>query len=296
MYELQNCTEYTETIKLEGLASRYISIPAGIILNTSLDYKRVAILSYCLMRRGLDYKLNLSVPSLVNFCGFKSNSHVNAMNDKTIDVIEHLKKCGYFSFNQSLHRTKYNEITVNYDFVYEQCLKESFAVLYLDEIYEIMEHTISRANDSSFNPSIVLLVFAFIRNVIYRRSNKLRPEELNVMGKQSLKLDIEERRKRSPEAYTDNFKSIAEKLGISERQVSESVNVLEDLGLIVRKDAYHFKNEYNQYRTQYLMIANTYKREGGVLLAQGEEYYIDELKRKEANMQEYYKHYKLKLS
>lgn len=282
--------EYPSSVKLKGLESKHISIPSTIIMDTDMDEKRIAVFSYFRIIKGLDDSIGFSVSSLVRWCGLKPDTRSNGVSQKFIDIITSLSDRGYLTYYEKLSKTAHIDGYFNYDKVFDECFNEGFAILYLDEIEKIMKYNKDENNkDTKFNNAILLLVFAYFRNMIFNRPNKLRPEEYNYQNKQDHVLDIEARRERSPEAYADNYKTIGENLGISERLVSKSVDILEDLGLITTDRAFRVRNEDGEFRTQYTIFANAYKREKEELLASGESYSRPEIERKAKIIQKYNK-------
>ena len=283
-----NFNEYSSSVQLTGLSSNYINIPSSIILNKEMDAKRVAVFSYLMIRKGLDDKFDFSIPSIVKWCGNKPDTRSDGISKKFLDVVNALKDKGYLTYSSELGKVAYIEGEFNTDKVFNECQNESFAVIYLDELYSIMNYKKENNKDAYLNNTVLLLVLSYLRNSIYRRSNKLRPEERNVDGTQNLDNDITARKIRSPEAYADSYNNIAEKIGVSARIVSKAVTILEQqLGLIVTDEAYHIRNEDGEFRTQHSIFANAYKREGKYLLASGESYSRPEIERKEELIQKY---------
>lgn len=283
----ENC-EYISATQLTGLASKYISIPSSIILDTDIDSKRVAVFSYFRIKKGLDDSIGFTIPSVVKWCGNKPDTRSNGVSKKFMDVIYALSNRGYLTLSDELSKTAYIECEFNSDKIFEECQSNSFAVIYLDELKVIMNYKKENNKDAFLNNTILLLVFAYFRSMIYRRSNKLRPEERNVNNMNNHNIDVDARRKCSPEAYADTYNNIAEQLGISARIVSKAVSILEqELRLLVTDEAYHIRNENGEFRTQYTLFANAYKREGKLLLADGETYSRAEIERKAENIKKY---------
>ena len=280
--------EYPSPIKLKGLESKYICIPSSIIYDTDIDVKRVAIFSYFIKKKGLDNTIGFTIPLLVKWCGLKPDTRSNGISQKFIDIINNFKDMDFLTYSEELTKTSHTEIEFNSDKIYELCQDETFSILYLDEIEKIMSYKNEDDKDKYFNNTILLLVFAYFRSMIYRRSNKLKLDEINVDNMQSHEYDLEYRRGHSPEAYYDNYNTISERIGISARLVSKAVSILEEeLGLLVTDEAYRVRNENGEFRTQYTLFANSYKREGEFLLATGEDYSRPEIERKAEIIQKY---------
>lgn len=280
--------EYTNPTPLSGLSASYISIPESIIFDTSIDSKRVSVFSYLFMRKGMDNVAMFTIPSLVIWNGNKPDSHIGQINEKYINIINILKNKGYLSYEGTLSKTSCIGINFNYDKVCNECKEQSFAIVYLDELYTIMNYKKKEKSDIRLSTSVVLLVFAFLRSSIYRRSNKLRPEEINVDGSNNIEKDIIERKKIYPEAYDCRYIDIAKMIGIPSNTISKAVDILKQLGLIVTDEGYRRKNKNGEYRTPNIIFANAYKREDKYLLASGEEYSRAEIEQKVKKINRYF--------
>jgi len=286
--ENQSCYEYPSPTILTGLSSKYIAIPSSIILNTDMDSKRVAVFSYFMIHKGLCDDIYFSVPDVVKWCGLKPDTRADGVSKKFVDVINDLKNEGYLTYSEELGKVSPLRGEFDTEKVIDECQTESFAIIYSDELKAIINYKKENNKDAFLNSTTLLLVFAFFRNAIYRRPNKLRPEERNVSNLNNHDVDIERRRSLYPEAYADTYKDISDKIGLSARTISKAVDVLEQqLGLLVTDAAYRVKNDEGKFNTQQTIFANAYKREREFLLAIGEEYSRDEIERKAENIRKY---------
>lgn len=124
-----------------------------------------------------------------------------------------------------------------------------------------------------------------MQNAIHRRPNKIR----------QLEDTPENRRKLFPEAYNDKFVSISEQIGVPPRTIAKATSILEKLDLIVCNKSYNVQTANDRFRTQDIIFANPYKREGVYLLDDSAEYSKREIKNKEKKMQEFNSGYKVKI-
>lgn len=262
--KIKTKSEY-DAQELKGSSCGYFVIPNSVISASDACDKRVAVFSYFSMRRGLDYGIMFTINSIVKWIGKKPNRHANGINAKIIDTVEYMKDEGYVSFDGNADNVSFIEATFNMQAVSDETRNDGYAVLYVDEVKKIMDYD----GDGFSNNEAALLVFAYLRMVIPRRRNNLMPGETS----------IESRRIKSPEAYDCHLKSIAECLGISERMVSKSIEVLEELDLIRFLHRPKIKKN-GKWITQTTIFSNFYKREKGYLLASGKEYYMAEIENK----------------
>lgn len=250
---------------------------------------RVSLFVYLSQRKGLDDIVYFSVPLFLNWIGYKSDSHKGAINDKVLETLTWLEDLEYITFleDKSVNKTSFFKIYFNTQIVHEECFTNRFAIVYLDEIERIMGFKNNNKKDNYLNCNNVLLVFAFLRRSIFRTPNKLKPEE-------RYEDRIADRKERLVEAFNESYKNIAEALGLTERTVSKAVQVLAQLKLIVVAEAYHIKGITSDYVTPDHIFANYEKREGNLLLASGNNYAFDEIKRKEKLIRKYIPDYRIR--
>lgn len=271
--------EYSHPVKID---SNYFAIPSSVILNSNINEKRATIFSYFSKRRDLDGDLLFSINHIVRWMGKKPNRSANGINNKIIQVVEHLNDDGYLTLAEKLNSSSYIEATFNLSKITHECEHERFAIIYLDELNKILTYY-NDAKDAFCNNDVILLIFAYLRMKIYRRKNKLMPEEINLDNKNNHEYDISARRIRCPEAYDCYYFEIAHELGLSPRIVSKAIIVLNELKLIYSEALPRIKYE-NKWRTDHTIFCNTYKREGNYLLVNSKDYYLSEVKNKKKKL------------
>lgn len=279
--------EYSSPIELDGTSGSYFVIPSSIIMNSDIDEKRTTIFSFFSMCRGLDQKLLFSVNSIVYWLGKKPDRHSNGLNEKILQIIDYLKNEGYLKLYDDINHKPLTKAFFNLSKISEKCDQDRFAVIYVDEVEKILEYKNLNSKDTCFSNDIVLLVFAYLRMKIYRRRNKLFPEEINCDNKNNHQHDINMRKSRSPDAYNCYYDDIANELGISSRTVSKAIMVLKELNLIYSESLPRVKyldGNIEKWRTDHTMFCNTYKREGSYLLISGKEYYLTEIANKKKKL------------
>lgn len=271
--------EYSSPIELDAISGNYFAVPASIIMDTDMTEKRATVFSFFSIYRGLNSSLFFSINNIVKWTGKQPNRHTNGINSKIIQVVECLRDGGYLTLSEELNNSSCVEATLNLSKISEECDNDRFAIVYLDELKQIMDYQNPNAKDVFLNSDVILLVFAYLRMKIYRRRNKLFLEEISVDNQNNHQLDIETRRLRSPDAYDCYYYEIAEELGLTARTVSKAVDVLNELGLIYSESLPRIKYE-NKWRTDHTVFCNAYKREGNYLLVSGSEYYLTEVENK----------------
>lgn len=280
--------EYPNPTELDSISGNYFVVPASIILDTGINDKRVTIFSFFSTRRGLDCCLSFTVNTIIRWLGKKPNRNTNGINNKIIQTISYLSQNKYLTLYDDLISASYEvDAMFNLSKVTEECNRERFAVIYLDELKKILSYQNPNTKDTYLNSDIILLVFAYLRMKIYRRRNELLPEEFNLNNKNSHDYDIKSRKRISPDAYNCFYLDMAKELGISARAVSKAVDILNNIGFIYSEALPRIKyndGEKEKWRTDHTIFCNTYKREGNYLLADGEDYYLTEIENKKKKL------------
>lgn len=280
----KDIVEYATT-ELEGVAGHYYVIPASIVLDAKMGKKRASIYSYFSVRKGLDNRLSFSINAIVDWLRKKPNRNQKGINTAIRETIAILVKDGYLEMREQAQHTQFVNAVFNKQKLDDACEHDRFAVIYIDELEKILSYSPEKSKDTYFNTDIILLVFAYLRMKIYRRRNRLFPEEINIDNKNDQKYDIEQRRLRSPDAYDCYYKDIAEDLGISARAVSKATVVLDQLELIYAEELPRVLFD-TQWTTDHTVFCNMYKREGSQLLTWGESYYLDEVANKKKKLKQ----------
>lgn len=271
--------EYLHPSQLEGKSSYYFMVPRCLIQDSQAGSKRITIFSFLSIRRGLDKIVTFTINGIAKWMGKTPNRNPNGVNNKIMQLLRYLQSEGYVSLPRRIENTMLSEAEFNIDTVKKNCEGDTFAILYVDEVEDILHYKI-RNKENECNRDVVLLVFAWLRMRIYRRPNRMRPEEMNCDDKDKRENDIANRRKLFPEAYDCYYKDIAKDVGISERLVSKAVAVLNGLELIYSEPLPRSKNDDGDWRTEHIIFCNYYKREKESLLAFGEDYYSEEVESK----------------
>lgn len=284
-YELvDGIYEYRRTLLEE---SGYIYVPLSVITDTEMDTRRVGVFSYLRAHCGLNNIAGFTIPDMVEWCGGKPDRRANGSNEKSLSTIDVLNDRGYLTYLTEKSKSSFMKCKIDTDYCYNECLTKGYAVIYLDELEKILTYQKENSKDSTINNTLVLLVFAYLRNKIRRRPNELKPEERTSDG-------IKSRRERLPDAYDGNISDIADELGIHKQTLSKVIDILEhELNLIVTDRAYRIKNKDNEFRTLPTIFANAYKREDKYQLIVGDNYSRTEIELKANNMKQYYHNYKI---
>lgn len=272
-YEYENC------VRLDGKTGTCFPIPASIIFDDAAGDKIVTAFSFFSVTRGLDCRSVFSTNWMVEWSGKKPDRHSGGVNKKFAAAVNRLRDCGYVSFDGDVSNAKMRVATFNRDKLTDECNESRFALVYLDELDNILKWENANPKDPYTNNDVLLRVFSYLRMMINRRRNALFPEEMNIDDKNSHSLDVERRRMRSPDAYNAYYGDIAEDLGVSARVVARAVDALCDIGLIYAEPLPRAMVN-GKWKTKHTIFCNTYKREGGYLLASGKGYYMLEVANK----------------
>lgn len=261
--------EYNSPTKLSFPSCNRFSVPASIILDSGGNEKRITAFSYFSVKRALDNSVTFSVGSMIDWLGKKRDRRKDGLNDKIIESVKYVVDAGYVDIEGDIGGKTYMEGTFDLQAVSDECNVERYATIYLDELDKIIN---SKCKSYS-NVDVILLVFAYLRMVIYRRSNEFIPGNTCV----------EDKRKSSPEVYDCHYKDIAGEIGVSVKRVIQAIDALKELGLIYFEELPRIKQN-GKWTTNTCMFCNTYKREKGYLLASGKDYYLAEIANKKKKL------------
>lgn len=270
MIEMKEKTK--KPIKLNTIDKNYIVIPESVICDVDSSNERVSLLSYLLIRTGLDNQILFTIKDICDWMNVKLRVERN-MNTSTMRIIKLLGDYNDQNILSGFNDLPFRSAVKAYfdkDKLTQNHKGERFACIYIDEIEKIMKY--DKGKNKILTNAVLLLVFTYLRMCIPVRSMM---EGLNY----------------GAEAYDDSFKEIGIELGLSEKIVSKAVSILEDLDLIRvrRRDPIMYKvGTETKFRTATNIFCNTYKRmkiNGYThLVASGESYYLDEMDQKEEKL------------
>lgn len=264
--------EYSSPKRLDGVSRYFIKIPESIIYEDNAGDKLITTFSFLSIGKGLNDKCMFTVNKMVEWSGKKPDRHAGAVNSRFETAIKYLEENEYVSVDCDVSNVKSTfccSAEINMDKIHDECNGYDFAIVYVDEIEKILNWKNQNPKDTFSNNDIVLKVFSYFRMIIKRRSNKLPKDDH----------DVEERKKRWPEAWNGYFNDMSKEIGVSEKAMSKAVDVLCEIGLLYF-ESFPRKKIGGKWRTIPSIFCNTYKREGQYLLASGEEYYKIEIKNK----------------
>lgn len=282
-----------------GNAAKSIFIPDFLITDETLTNKRISIFLFMQIKCGLDETVGFSIDQIINWCGFKPDRHINGMNDQFIQILSLFEEKEYFKLSTDLFKkTKFQTKKGN---IKEQSsistsalitsnintkISDSFAILYLDEIYKILNYKKNNDKNTTLNASIILLVFAYLRWKIPKYTYA-RNTSTNVVKDEYIR--------NNPEVYDSYYKEMAKEIGIYPATFSKAVKILKELGFIYYDDSlprvkYMDKFGEQKWRRDIILFANMYKRQKNKnnqieLVAYGEKYYLFEINNKKNKLE-----------
>ena len=276
-----NVLEIESPRKSTGSAAVYYRIPASVILDRSVNERRVSAFSFFSMRRGLDNSVTFTLNNMAKWLGKKPDRHAGGTNESLADCVSYLCDRGYVSLSGKVGNSSDADALLNLSAIAEECDSDRFAVIYSDELRAILDYS-AKGSDA------ILLVFSWLRMRIPRRRNKLFQEEIGIEGSTGRDDCIAARRKANPDAYDCYIYEIAEEIGVSERTVSNAISVLGELGLVYSEQLPK-TSVGGKWRSNQTVFCNMYKRENGSLLESGESYYMREVANKKRRILEYHR-------
>ena len=275
--ELGSVYEYGDKIALDGRSAISVPIPESVIFDSDGGDKLVTAFMFFYVTRGIDCRTMFTVNWMVEWSGKKPDRHTGSINDKFANAIDRLVDIGYLSLDGKPSNSKKCVATFDKGKVSGSCDGGYFGLVYLDELDKIISWTPTCGRD--VDNDLLLRVFAYLRRKIVRRRNEMFGDEIDCDGRNNHTHDVEQRRLKKPDAYNGYYCDMADELGISPKAMSRAVDALCDMGLIYVEQLPRTKAD-GKWRTNCTVFCNSYKREGGYLLASGAEYYAVEVANK----------------
>lgn len=262
--------EYVDKTKLHGDSAVFFRVPESLIVDSNAPPETMVAFAYLSVRSGIDGSVMLSLNHMAEWSGRKPDKHKGMVNDRLSNALSYLSGLGYVHMYGTPSHATSTEGRFDREMVSEMCNDERYAVLYVDEVRKVLssDEVASSDKDSS------LLLLAYLRMIIPRRVNEFFAEES----------DVEERRKRYPEAYNARYQDIASELNVTPRSASRIADALKSLELVYSEPMPRRKDDEGKWHTGHTLFCNFCKREGSFLLASGEGYYLSEIERKKEKM------------
>lgn len=259
----------SECRRLAGSERVLVQVPESVLTDKELGDKRITAMTYFLYFKNVVGNVNFSIDKMVSWIGKSPNRNKGKINDKFKEAVLNLADVGILNLCESPGNSVCTSAVVDMEKVSGMCDTEHYAVMYFDEIENIVSYRNEDRFDRYMDNETVLMVFAYLRSNIRLRRNELFAGEY----------DVDTRRLLNPEAYNQYYCSIANDLGLSERAVSKAVEVLNEIGLIYSETLPREKVN-GKWVTNTTVFCNKYKRQGGYLLEDGELYCRREVENK----------------
>jgi len=284
IYEYGNPDE-EDFMNLTDEANLFIMVPCELIIDTETNQLRIALYSYFYIHRGLNNKMYVSITELLRWMNKQPNMHKGGINYRVLDGVKYLKQTGYINYDDSIFSEKrrgpangiwhqFFEVKFMDKFVKEKIKEYPFTCIYYDEILKILNNRDENKQDKYAKNTQTLLLFSYLKWKIGKRPNKI-SESMNS--------------KTYIEAYDCCYDDIKDDIGLKNSMISECVKILDELDLIKHEKVsrriysnYKSKNSVGFIST--VIFVNTYKREGRLLLASGEDYYLKEIQKKKEKL------------
>ena len=275
--ECMEVTELSEDVK------PFFLVPAPVILDDSMDERRITVYSFFSLFNGATDRLFFSINNITDWLEKKPNRSVNGISRNIMKVVDDFKVRDYLRFDGNAAYANSVYAYWNSPKIKSECKVDRFAKIYVDELQKILDYKELNKKNSYMNNDTILLVFAYLRMKICCRKNAFLPEESRDYNEA-----VERRMTLYPEVYNGFYFEIAEDLGISSRSVSKAVFILNELDLIYSEALPRIKCYFDngvRWRTDHTLFCNTYKREGEYLLASGKDYYMTEIENKKKKLE-----------
>lgn len=144
------------------MSVKHITIPRELIYANGLSENRIIIFSYLYIRKGLDDISCFTLNEMIEWCGLKPSRNKDRINDKYLSTIYSLIQIGYLEKKEVLTGIKHNSLLFK-----GKISDTGFAIIYLDEIYKIINFKKEIENKnietSRVTAAKLLLLLSYIR-------------------------------------------------------------------------------------------------------------------------------------
>lgn len=261
------------------LKQRYIRIPYSIVTNTELTLKRVLVTSYFLIHKSEFLNtVTCSIDMILDYFELKNTSRSSKCYKDVLEIILYLIYNDYIHFDvaqyKSIENINRKELVTYYVNLKRFNVEESYSIIHIDEYVKILNYNNCDLPDYK---ETLLTVLAYLRHKI----------PLNVNDSY-----------RYIEAYNEQLKSIASTLGKHiYRRLHGIFDILKELGIIYYYVPSRRLTKNETWLNYGFIFANMYKRQWKkikgeytlVEVASDEEYYMQEILKKEKQLIKYFK-------
>lgn len=222
---------------IDKLSDCFIIIPKEVIVNNSIDDKRILVFIYLAIMKTRNEKCYISCNHMINWFGYKPNINKGRINDKFKLVLKSLINIGYIKEMDIETEFKSNyliELSLN-EFAFKPT--NNFTIIHLNEINSIKQY-MSTINDKDISLSKVLIIFTYLRSKIYRRKT---PKD------------------KYPECFYSNYQVIADDLGVSRQTISKAVSILDELNIIHSEQMSTIKDADGNWKKGVTIFVDKYR-------------------------------------
>ena len=246
---------------------QFVKVPRELIYASTVSEKRASCFSYLIFNSTLQDTVAYSAKQIITWCGFKPNwnrSKTKAnIYDKFLDCMTWIYQNGYILNFEDTEFTgnNYCYSLLNTDKMFPS---DNFGIIYDFEIEKIKNY---KSKYRTLTQSTILLILSYIRVNLWKRSANLEFQE-------------EKLKKEKPEICNKQILEISNDIGISERLISRSIDILVELDIIDMSPMPRFQDELGNWHTEDSIFVNKYKfirNEHGVIIKDNSYDYESEL-------------------
>lgn len=186
---------------------------------------------------GFNSKIGFCIKDILDWLGHVRDRHKNGIEEKLTDLILELEKVGYLKLHSKIHYDKFCKATLSYDLFYPE---NKFAIIYFNELEKIIEFKNYVKDNSRMTSSILLLVLSFIRLRMLKRGEFQKVQD-------------------KPEIHYNRYKTIAHFLGLTDRQISNAIKILNQLDILYSEELPRYKDSKGNWHSNFFIFADKYK-------------------------------------
>lgn len=226
----------------------FIKFPKEVILANTIPEHRSSIFLYFNYNQTWEKMVHYSPIYMIQWCGYKPNWH----RGDTKNIYTKFKDCMQWYFENGylidFDIGNYLQSTFQSSLLNDEKIrpKNNFGLIYDFEIEIINNY---KSTYRPLNRSILLLLLSYIRAFTWIRTNVSTGHS-------------ESSKKKKPEIFYSQFKTIATFIGITPTMVSKATLVLEKLGLVVTHRMPRYKDSSGNWHTDDIIYICPYRYTG----------------------------------
>lgn len=207
-------------------------LPRCLIYDAGASDKRILLYMFLYFRKSMIGQIAFTLDDAVISCGYKPCRSAGRINDEFMELLHHFEVGEYISIGKKTYSAQMIATTLP---LFEQ--PRSFGQIYYAEFTRIINfRKISKEKSSrKINQAHLLLVLSYIRLNMHKKTGQ---------------------HDKQPEMFFSYIQNIANNIGLSERCVSTSLSILQELNIIHSEELPRYCDEQHNWHSNVTIFVN----------------------------------------